>query len=478
MKLTYNNQTIDFFNFKLPNKVIISLSGGCDSTAVAYLTCKYFPQIEIVPYTARDENAPKDAESAQSIVNWLREEFPNVKIYDHQIFNFNDRTEDYVSYSSCDYEIENNDRYSGLNRVQMSKIIQLRQMSDKMISEHPEAYKLDGMTQNPPYKAMTRLGFYNKAERRRDAVNTYPEFYKGINSYVYQPFVNVNKKFVAGFYKENKLMDTLFRLTRSCVGNARETNNFTQECHNCFWCWEKKWAFDLKWSDSVIDVLGRYRYAREYDESYQISNSMLNSFLEQAWKVTPSKNNFMPYKVHVLGPEHKHLKEIIYDKCTKNERDRGDHKKVKESQDNRKRDPNFTNILSCSHLLFFTQRLETELNPFQRVLVSRGLHFEQTDPKRSDIAKINACIEIGMFCNTLAGLCLSEGLDISHTLCFPTEQKVWQETPGFEFVDNRPLLIMTIGKGKVYRQDIMEADGWLDKDPKPDFRKIVKFLSK
>lgn len=228
----------------------------------------------------------------------------------------------------------------------------------------------------------------------------------------------------------------------------------------------------------IIDVLAKYKYAREYDESYHISDSMISSFLSQAWKVTPSKNNFMPYKIHVIGPRHKHLKEIIYNRCTQNERSTGDIQGVIQAQEKRERDPNFTNILTCSHLLFFTQRVETELNPYQKIILSRGINLEQTDPKQLDKSKINACIEIGMFCNTLASMCLSEGLDISHTLCFPTNLKDWQSTPGFEFIDNRPLLIMTIGKGKVYRQDIMKEDGWADKDPKPNFEKIVNFLDK
>ena len=50
-------------------------------------------------------------------------------------------------------------------------------------------------------------------------------------------------------YKENNLMDTLFPITRSCVGTAKQTRNFTVECHQCFWCHEKKWAFDLKWEE-------------------------------------------------------------------------------------------------------------------------------------------------------------------------------------------------------------------------------------
>ena len=42
-------------------------------------------------------------------------------------------------------------------------------------------------------------------------------------------------------------MKDIFPLTRSCVGVANLTDNYTKNCHQCFWCYEKKWAFDLKW---------------------------------------------------------------------------------------------------------------------------------------------------------------------------------------------------------------------------------------
>ena len=64
------------------------------------------------------------------------------------------------------------------------------------------------------------------------------------NSQMYQPYVNVDKKFVAGVYKDHKLMDTLYPFTSSCVGSERDTEYFTKGCDKCFWCNEKKWAFE------------------------------------------------------------------------------------------------------------------------------------------------------------------------------------------------------------------------------------------
>jgi hypothetical protein len=256
MKITYNNVTIDFFNFEFPtNQFALSLSGGLDSAALMYLICKHFPQIEIIPFTCRDVNAPKDADAAAKIVEWMRNEFPNMKILDHQIFNFNDRDESIITWGYCDLVINSTPRYSKLNRTQMSKILQIDKIARTVMAQYPNCIRLDSMTCNPPKEDMIKEPvFYEKSESRRDAGEHrqelrlyYNDPHGSVLSNIYQAFINVDKKFVADVYKQNGLMDTLYPIARSCVGTERKTDNYTRECHECFWCYEKKWAFNLTW---------------------------------------------------------------------------------------------------------------------------------------------------------------------------------------------------------------------------------------
>ena len=79
MKLTYGEQTIDFYNFTHDNLIVLSLSGGLDSASAAYLTCKHFPEIEIVPICCRDLSAPGDADRAENIVKWFKKNFLIIK---------------------------------------------------------------------------------------------------------------------------------------------------------------------------------------------------------------------------------------------------------------------------------------------------------------------------------------------------------------------------------------------------------------
>jgi hypothetical protein len=250
MNITYDNKTIEFYNFELPKQVIVSLSGGLDSAAAMYLTCKHFPDIEIIPITLRDLHAQLDAEAAEDIVGWMKNKFPSANIHDIEIFDFNDKDESIVSWDECDQLKEDYpEHYSTLNRVQISKIIQIDNILQGVVDNYDMPLRIDGMTLNPPVEEMKKISlrFYGMAERRRDPCGHRQTLFKSkfkCNN-MYQIFGNVDKKFVADIYRQEGLMETLYPLTRSCVGSARYTQFFEKECHDCFWCYEKKWAFDL-----------------------------------------------------------------------------------------------------------------------------------------------------------------------------------------------------------------------------------------
>lgn len=244
MKITYDSQTIDFFNFDIPGKIIISLSGGLDSASAFFLICTHFPQIEIIPYNARDVNAPLDAIAAANIVKWMQKTFPNVVIHDLEIHNFNDRDESFVSNAACDEAVKTVPRYKHFNRIQVSKVLQLNATASLLRNTYPNTMVLDGMTLNPPINQMDELGFSHLAERRRNRSES-GEIIPQRGAHIYRPYANVDKKFIADIYFKHNLMDSLFPLTRSCIGTADITDNFTRECNTCFWCYEKKWAFNL-----------------------------------------------------------------------------------------------------------------------------------------------------------------------------------------------------------------------------------------
>ena len=165
MKITHSDQTIDLFATEIPEICPISLSGGLDSASLMYLVSSHFPQVQIIPYTVRDLNAPLDADAAADIIKWFQEKFPNNNIPDIEIYEFNDRTEDFVTYAECDATIEKYPQFKGMRRTQVSKIIQLDRISWNLMKRFPGAIRLDGMTRNPPAEEMKEGNFIKLVTR-------------------------------------------------------------------------------------------------------------------------------------------------------------------------------------------------------------------------------------------------------------------------------------------------------------------------
>jgi hypothetical protein len=220
----------------------------------------------------------------------------------------------------------------------------------------------------------------------------------------------------------------------------------------------------------IDDMLKNRQHVLEYDTEANIPQSKINSLLERTWKVTPSKNNFMPYNIHVLGPEHEMYKKFVYFICVSNENFMNSKSHVSSINNV---NPNYKNILSCSYLLIFTMRLEDQPSVFQQQQINNGIYYEAVDEENLFKLKDTASLEVGLFSNTFTGLCLEEGIDTSFTLCFRRDVEFWQDLP---FVKRSPLLLMTVGKGKVYRRDVAIEEGWSNNDLRPNYDRIVKFV--
>jgi len=252
MEVTYNGITIDLFNVEdckelvdvklgdngLPKQVLVSLSGGCDSAAALYLCLTHFPEIKWLPYTCRDLNAPNDADSAIMFIGKMQKEFPHANLQDIQVFEFDDK--DPKHFADANYCIKHYERYKDMSVVGMVKVLLIDRITRSLMNKHDHPLRFDGMSKNPSEEEMIAGKFLDVSEPRR----THDENWPTMARQIYQPFINVDKKFVADVYFQHPFMlKEIYPHTKSCTGTAWWTNNFTRVCGKCFWCHERNWAF-------------------------------------------------------------------------------------------------------------------------------------------------------------------------------------------------------------------------------------------
>lgn len=222
----------------------------------------------------------------------------------------------------------------------------------------------------------------------------------------------------------------------------------------------------------IDNILSKRKHVMEFDRTAEPpSKELIDELLRRAWKVTPSKNNFMPYTVNVLGPQHQAEKDHLYAKSLASERFANSHNPIPDAKDQLS-NPAYACISSCAYLLIFTNRMEDRPNPFQLKAWNEGVfHAPMTEKGVNDIGETVA-LEVGLFATALTGLCVDHGIDVSYTLNFRRQLEVWEDT---WFINRRPMLFMSLGKAKVYREDLKKR-GMYEGDRRPDYERIVKFL--
>lgn len=247
MALTHNNVTIDFFDDfeEMPTQILISISGGLDSASLAYLICTHYPDIELIPYCCKVVDQPFDALCAIDIVQWLIERFPDNNINELDVYDVDDLDpQGLIDCAAILKENADNGTPMGYRSPRgLLKTVLIDKVTIALTNKYPGVLRCSGMTANPPIDEMKRLGFYEIAERRRDRGEGIDDIDTLSFCKMYQPFLNVDKKFIADIYKTHGLLESLVPLTSSCVGVREETDYFTKPCETCFWCNEKLWAF-------------------------------------------------------------------------------------------------------------------------------------------------------------------------------------------------------------------------------------------
>ena len=196
------------------------MSGGADSSLLAYLLCKKIRDeeldIKFQPISVRRGRANNPI-YAGNVIDFIEEDLGVDFILPHEVY------------------------YPPLDDEYMREIKIFWERDDYNFRHRKFEILYSGITSNPPADDST---IPKNKERVRDdnGVDKIVEQRNGYRHYI-NPFINVNKKWEAEAYKDKELLDSLFPLTYSCEGSIEATKHHTQHCKRCWWCQERFWAF-------------------------------------------------------------------------------------------------------------------------------------------------------------------------------------------------------------------------------------------
>lgn len=175
----------------------------------------------------------------------------------------------------------------------------------------------------------------------------------------------------------------------------------------------------------IEKILSKRHQVRYFDNKQYPTSEIINTILQETYRLVPSKQNLMPYKVHVLGPEMVDHKKELFKIASK--------KELPNDWNKRFQIPNTGNIaLFAPYVLLFEKRCP-EPNEFVKRLIANGHTFPTIDPLTHNTGGlVEASTEVGMFASVLTSLCLEQGISVSYTGCIPP----YLPTEKFKFLNN------------------------------------------
>ncbi len=221
----YGTVEYDWKDYKNP---MLSFSGGADSTLLLWLSLQLLEtkpkDVTLNVFTGVTPAKGKFKQfTSQENFDKMLSEFPQVR----------DRVPDrHIMYNDTQEALGDRQIY-----MQMEGIYDLR---------------IYALTANPPHEIMVEHDLLRDRVEHRDIEHPKREwallpFCHGLPAGpLYQPFINIDKRFVAQCYEDFDLW-RFYNNTISCE-RMRETDDmkFSEDpCGRCWWCREKKMAFGM-----------------------------------------------------------------------------------------------------------------------------------------------------------------------------------------------------------------------------------------
>lgn len=219
------------FVFSIPKNANIGcmISGGADSAILAYILAKTIKDeglgTKIYPVTAELLRRPFNIRFSGDVIEKI-EELTGFKFEEHLIFPIRNHTKKMTDEMKTDV---------------------MNQCTNFFAIKFNFETMFDGITANPPLEAIQTTEFSLRPTDRDDI-----EFRKNKETKdgLDVPFIHFDKRDIAHLYKKMNVLSELFPLTRSCEGEAHESELFTKDCFDvrsegmeCWWCKEREYGF-------------------------------------------------------------------------------------------------------------------------------------------------------------------------------------------------------------------------------------------
>jgi hypothetical protein len=205
------------------------------------------------------------------------------------------------------------------------------------------------------------------------------------------------------------------------------------------------------------EMFEQRKQVKWYDESRIPDKSIIVSALEDAYRLTASKQNLIPYKVYAVA-ENSSINQALYNVSQ-------DVLPVNSTSRN-------YNLLTAPYQFIYTVRLAGG----NAAVESNATVGHDQPPMDPDVYKTrsvikNTNIEIGMHATVLTELLLGHGIDVSYTLCFPSNmpnENAWKVN-GLTFLEDEVQFIVSAGYAIVDKYYESPED-------KPDYRAVVQWV--
>lgn len=232
----------------------------------------------------------------------------------------------------------------------------------------------------------------------------------------------------------------------------------------------------------MIDFFDTLETKRHHVKKYMPDKippkELIQNALWKAWKTTPSKNNFMAYQIDIYGPNMQKEKDKLWNFAIQNHIN-AEERAVKEGLATKTQEgepnPFYEHIKNCPYLLIFHGRVCKKANPFYQRQIDKGHFADQMYEEKVAHIHGSTCVEVGIFAANLTYYLLQNDLDMSYNSCFIRDKNVWQKN-GFFWVQQDPILMMSVGYAERYRFQDMKLWEMTDSDLKPEIQDVVRWL--